>query len=529
MIEASDASIEPLLQSLERCGYRTIHWRVGDPAQLIDALKSGAWDLILCGDGATELDPLVALGLLEARDLDIPLVAIAAEVAHDRAVELAAAGAAGALQWDDLAGLEIIVEREIGAALRRRVQRAKLVQATRKASMSMLASGVVHEVNNPLSYILFNVEGVMEDMAALLKGAAGCREALAAQAGERAALVALGEDAADLLEPGMPEETLETAQEALDGAGRVKDIMSGLGSFSRMEMDDPGPVDLRAPIECAYVMAYNQLKFRAQVVKELQEVPRITAPEGKLSHLFINLMINASQAIDEGDVANNEIRIRTWAGEDLVYVEVKDTGRGMEPEQVERAFDPSYSTRPANEGGGMGLSVCRDIVADLGGEIQLNSEPGTGTAVLITLPTPEEVARRASADAEEIGHGQGRVLVVDDDPSIRSILRRILVDDHEVTLAASGEAAKELILAQEPFDVVLCDLMMSHCDGIDFHRWLVEQDPGLARRTVFVSGGIFTPRSSEYLATVGNLKVEKPFDSKVIRKIVSNLLAQARR
>jgi len=204
----------------------------------------------------------------------------------------------------------------------------------------------------------------------------------------------------------------------------------------------------------------------------------------RLSQVFVNLLGNASQAIT-GPTANNEIRVvartdeRGWA-----VVEIHDTGPGMPPEVVARVFDRFFTTKPAGIGSGLGLSICREIVAWMGGELVVTSEVGRA-------------------------------------------IGRTLEDSHEVTLVDDGETAIERINRGEEFDLVLCDMMMPGMTGMDLYEELAQRRPTLARRMVFMTGGAFTPRAAEFLATVRNPTIAKPFTAIVLRaSLHAHLAAQ---
>ena len=516
--------------------------RVSGVEELAAALEEAPADLILLADQDPDLSPEQVLVHLQERRRDIPLLVLAEQYDADRANALVAAGAADYLDLEDLSRLAPAVRREVRqaavrAGLRRDASKqitrdwrlqALIFQSDRQASMGMLAAGVVHEINNPLAYILYNLEGLCDDLPVLLEALNDCQEALARRAGPREAKQAIGE-AAELLDPEMQEELLDSAREALSGAYRIKDITFGLGTFSKFDDDQPAPVEIKYPIECAHTLAFNELKYRARLVKELNKVPVINASEGGLSQVFLNLLINAAQSIDEGNVANNEIRVRSWAAAGWIHAEVKDTGKGINPEDMERIFEPFYSSRPG--GTGMGLPICRDIVESYGGRIQVESEPGVGTRVKVSFPVGGAINDQASGVAEgesSPGH-RGRVLVVDDEAPIRTVLKRMLGKEHEVVAVASGEEGKAILAKDTGFDLLLCDMMMARTSGVDLHRWLSEKDPGLAQRTVFITGGTFTPKCREYLDGVDNLKIEKPFDTKTLKKLVADMVALARK
>jgi signal transduction histidine kinase len=252
--------------------------------------------------------------------------------------------------------------------------REKLHAADRMASLGTLAAGVAHEINNPLSYMLSNVRFARDELAALAEGLA---------AGEQQRL----------------QEVREALAETLSGGDRVSDIVRDLRAFSHGDEGQGrlGPVNVHAVLDLCGNIARSQLRHRAQLVKHYGELPSILANESRLGQLFLNLIVNAAQAIPEGrDAKTQEVRLTTWReGEDWVVVEVRDTGVGIAPEHLRRLFDPFFTTKPVGVGTGLGLSICHGIVTGLGGRITVESEPERGSAFRVFLP----VARREPAQA----------------------------------------------------------------------------------------------------------------------------------
>jgi CheY-like chemotaxis protein len=262
-------------------------------------------------------------------------------------------------------------------------------------------------------------------------------------------------------------------------------------------------------------------------------VPPVLGAEGKLAQVFLNLLLNAAHAIDEGHAERNEVRVRTWAEGDAVFAEVADTGRGIRPEHRARIFEPFFTTRAAGAGGGLGLAISQSLVTELGGTLSFTSEVGRGSQFVVRLPRLPDGWRPSlpPPDAAPLAprpHARGRVLVVDDEEGIRSSIVRMLGDNHEVVTVASGLAARELLEHDRRFDVVYCDLMMPSLSGMELHAWLTGTDPELAERVVFITGGAFTPGAADYLALVGNLRVEKPLDVAAFRRLTGELVLAAR-
>jgi len=404
---------------------------------------------------------------------------------------------------------------------------ASLAQSDRLASMGMLAAGVAHEINNPLAYILYNLDTLAKDLPQLADSLKRCYSKLGAKLGSEGVQELVGGS----FNPAMLDDMIDRTKDAIGGTERIKAIARGLGTFSRVERDEIGEVDLQYAIECAVNMAYNEIKYRARLVKDYGDVPTILASDGRISQVFLNLLVNAAHAIDEGNVEGNEIRVRTWAEEGNVLAEVSDTGEGIPPENLDRVFDAFFSTKGPGVGSGLGLSICHSIVTSYGGRIDVKSEVGRGTRFTIRLPArrDELETRREEATVEEAAASElhGRILVVDDDPGIRAAITRVLAD-HELITVASGEEARSLVREDDAFDVILCDMMMPKMSGMDLHRWLVGENSALAERMIFFTGGAFTPKAREYLRKTRNPTVAKPFDATALRVLVSKQIASSR-
>jgi two-component system cell cycle sensor histidine kinase/response regulator CckA len=406
---------------------------------------------------------------------------------------------------------------------------AVLGQADRLASMGMLAAGVAHEINNPLVYVLYNVESLTQELPRVAAEAKRCSSALRSAVGDARFAEITGADGG-MLQPTRLQDLVDRTREALAGLQRIKTISKALGTFSRVESVERAKVDLNYAIECAITMAFNEIKYRARLVKDLGRVPPVWASEGKLSQVVLNLLINASHAIDEGKVDSNRISIRSWAEGDDAFMEIEDTGKGIPPENLSRIFEPFFTTKPTGMGSGLGLAICRNIVAAFGGDIRVQSQLGKGTRFVIRLPihaAPREGVPTRGTTQRSAQAGRGRILVVDDEELILRTMKRLLGRDHEVVTAASGEAGRAILERDQSFDVILCDLMMPEMTGMDLHSWLAQRHPALSERMVFVTGGAFTPRASEYLTRVRNLKLEKPIEPRVLEQLVARLIAGA--
>jgi PAS domain S-box-containing protein len=382
----------------------------------------------------------------------------------------------------------------------RRQMQARLLLADRMVSVGTLAAGVAHEINNPLAYAMTNLEAVS---ARRLPARVDRLRSLGGEA------AAVGEDLAQL------GAMIDVAR---DGCERMRDIVRDLRTFTRgADEDRRAAVDVRRVLDASINVAWNEIRHRARLVKDYRDVPVVLANEARLGQVFLNLLVNAAQALQVGDAAENVIRVSARGDESgHVVVEVSDTGAGIPPEHLARIFDPFFTTKPVGVGTGLGLWICQGIVTALGGQITAESTPGGGASFRVSLPAvPEghvQIEPTPRAPAALVGSPRLRVLVVDDEIAIGRTLAIGLADEFDVVTATSGREALELLAGTPPFDVVLCDLMMPEVSGMDVYERVAEIAPHLATRFVFVTGGAFTDRARAFVERVGAPVLEKPFE-----------------
>ena len=384
------------------------------------------------------------------------------------------------------------------AAAKDKELQKRLVAADRMASVGTLAAGVAHEINNPLSYVMANLDLVVEEIRTVSGGSPS----------------------------GRMKELEDLVIEAREGAERVRKIVRGLKTFSRADDEHRGVMDVRPALELAINMSFNEIRHRARLVKDYGQIPLVEADDARLGQVFINLLVNAAQAIPTGNAEGNEIRIVTSTdAQGRAVVDITDTGPGI-PEAVRaRIFEPFFTTKSVGVGTGLGLSICQNIVTGMDGEISVTSVEGRGTSFKVTLPASrvQQLSGTERVTPTPAAARRATVLVVDDEPAVGMALRRIL-RDHEVSVVTNVKAALELIASGQRFDVIFSDLMMPQMTGMDFYHELTRRSPENAGRVVFVSGGAFTSAANDFLEQVANERIEKPFTPKAVRKLVESFL-----
>jgi PAS domain S-box-containing protein len=399
----------------------------------------------------------------------------------------------------------------------RKQMQARLLLADRMVSVGALAAGVAHEINNPLAYVMTNLDMV---------------------AGRRlpplgARLRELGGEAATIGEELV--RVIAMLDVAREGSDRMRDIVRDLRTFTRGAGEEKRTaVDVRRVMDASINLAWNELRHRARLVKEYGDVPPVLANEARLGQVFLNILVNAAQALEVGDAAENVIRVRASREDDgQVVVQVSDTGPGISPAILDRIFDPFFTTKPVGLGTGLGLWICQGIVTSLGGQITAETRPGEGATFRVVLPaatpveqagTPEAAPGATAPDARRL-----ELLVVDDETAIGRTLAIALADEFEVTTVTSGRAALAILAGEPRFDVVLCDLMMPDVSGMDVHERIARERPELAQRFVFVTGGAFTERARNFVDDVGLPVIEKPFDLTKLPPLLRERAAAATR
>ncbi len=374
----------------------------------------------------------------------------------------------------------------------RRQLQAQVAFYDRIASLGTMSAGIAHEINNPLTFVSNNLEHVIVKLAD-----------------------SATPDAAD---------SLDALRDALEGTRRIAGIVRDLKAFSRDDVaPKPVPTNLKRALDVAFKMTNKVTSPRAKLVTTFpDEIPLALATESRLAQVFVNLLINAAQAIPDEKVATGEIRVTVSVEEQHVVIEVADNGTGMKPDVLRRVFDPFFTTKPLGVGTGLGLSICHGLVAGFGGELTVKSELGVGSTFSVRLGRAAHRPVETEASRGVALRRKARVLVVDDEPMILRALGRVLQPHEVVTRSSVDEALPDVTSGK--FDIVLCDLMMPGRTGMELYDIVQRERPELLPRLVFVTGGAFTKAAREFLAAIPNPTVSKPIDTAELSRVIHERL-----
>ena len=264
---------------------------------------------------------------------------------------------------------------------------SQILQQEKMASIGQLAAGVAHEINNPTGFVMSNLNTLSKYIARI-------KEFISCQTEIIEALTTTGlKDKSEYIER-LNEKRKTTKydyvmadidsliNESIEGTERIKTIVQDLKSFSRVDEAEYKPANINAGLESTLNIIWNELKYKAIVKKELSDIPKTKCNLGQLNQVFMNLLVNAAQAIEN----HGEINVKTWHEEDNIFISISDTGCGIEEDKIGRIFEPFYTTKEVGKGTGLGLSITYDIIRKHNGAIQVKSKPGEGTTFTIKIP-----------------------------------------------------------------------------------------------------------------------------------------------
>jgi PAS domain S-box-containing protein len=382
---------------------------------------------------------------------------------------------------------------------RKRTEQALRV-SERMASLGTLASGVAHEINNPLTYLMLS----LRQIGRLLQR----NEAL--------------------LPKGFADKVREPLEYADEGAQRVAEIVNDLRAFSRPNDVDLRTVDADDVIDSALRMVGSDIKHRATLERRRGDAPKILVNPARLGQVVLNLLVNALHAIEERSAKDSWIRVATGTDEDgAAMIEISDSGVGIAEENIDRIFDPFFTTKRVGVGTGLGLSVSHSMVAAMGGRIEVETQLGTGSTFRVCLPaaTADTDGPRESLVDSTALVASCRLLVVDDDANVAHVMASAL-DHHHVTVARSAQAALALLTKQD-FDLVLCDVMMPGKSGPQLFHELIAKRPAYAQRFVLMTGGELSDATKDLARAHDVPCLLKPLSSAAVERTLQKLLRRS--
>jgi PAS domain S-box-containing protein len=362
--------------------------------------------------------------------------------------------------------------------------------ASRLATVGEMASGIAHEINNPLTAVIGYADLV------------------------------LGRD--------IPQEAKDDVRIIHNGAKRVADIVKRLLTFARQYQPERTYLDINKIIKTtlelrAYELETSNIKVTTNLAPDL---PRTMADAGQLQQVLLNLIINAETEMNLAH-KGGKLLVKTETVDDTIRISFKDDGPGITKENLERIFNPFFTTREVGKGTGLGLSLCHGIIAEHNGRIYAKSKPGRGATFIVELPviTEEKQLEMAEPAEEAKKVAPARILVVDDEPAIYQFLERLLTGEgHEVeTVTSAGDALERMKGTR--YNLILLDIKLPGKSGIELYKRMQKIAESLTRRVVFITGDVMGTDTRNFLSRTRVPYITKPFDTEQLKRDLNRRLA----
>lgn len=445
--------------------------------------------LILCGDRILYANTVAyaSFGPIEEATLIVPLLRTASR--EGGAARVPQTGDAVG-NWEVLAPTsisfggelaELLVARDVG---QRVTMEGHLRAAERMVALGGLAAGLAHEINNPLTYVIGNLELAQEGV------------------GDIKARIA----------------------RALGGAVRVRQVVSQLRALANPTASELVPVHLGPAVESAIGLALGVGHLPATIHREFAQVGTISANPVWIGQIALNLVSNALQAMADLPRAQRSLHIRANPLPDGgTTVEFADSGPGIDPTIAERLFEPFTTSRLEQGGSGLGLYICRELATRMGGSLELVSTGPTGTTFRLVLAASKAEQAVVETPPVALPRRSGRVLVVDDERVIVELLTNYL--GHHHVEACYDVHSASIALAREHWDAVVLDIILPDRSGIELYDEIAARNPHQASRVLFVTGGSLAPDVARFLMRAPNAALLKPFDFRELVNQVDRLVA----
>jgi signal transduction histidine kinase/two-component SAPR family response regulator len=378
------------------------------------------------------------------------------------------------------------------------------LQSEKLASIGMLAAGVAHEINNPASFVLANVDSL-----------AGILRRLDETLRYEKVYEKNGYLASQLFD------AMTVVQESKEGMARIHRIARDLHSFSRVDDDANALSDVNAAVDSALTMLRSELRYRATVERSLRATQLVRASAARLGQVFLNLLVNAAHALADLHPRRNRLYVRSRDEGAQVVIEIEDNGPGIPPAIMPRIFESFFTTKPPELGTGLGLPISLDIVRRAGGELVAESEPGRGALFRVRLPAAMGVPSVKTRTVPSLKAIQRRrVLAIDDEALLLKAFQRMLVCHHDIETKLGAREALRCFGQDREFDVVLCDLQMPDMSGVELYQAVKQQWPELAQRFIFITGGAFSAEARRFLEDADIACINKPFQLRELLELI---------
>jgi len=441
------------------------------------------------------------------------------------AIALGADEAAVMPQVDEPSVLAFLDRVRLRATLRREVERITqdVAHAEKLTALGTLVAGVGHELNNPLSAITLNLEILNDIVMNNLRSVAQLKELATHSSGyDPALLERLTALAPEHARVGRIFEDISAATDL------VAELVRDLRVFSRSsQLERKTVVDPSAVIEQALRLVRREIIGNGIIERDYDaHVPKIVAPRNKLTQVLTNLLVNAAHAIAERPGVAHRVRVSVRSDEQFVAISVSDTGPGVPEDAIERIFDPFFTTKREGYGTGLGLSISRATLRQLGGDLMVTSVFGEGATFICLVPlataeTLQAASSWASYSVEVPDEVTAmNVLLVDDDERVLRAGARVLQGRHRVLTARDGQEAIDLLMSGSNADVVVLELDIPECDGIELVEWLEKHRPDLAERVVIATAAQDRERFGDFLRQRSLTVLNKPFRADALLRAI---------
>ncbi len=390
---------------------------------------------------------------------------------------------------------DITEQKQAEQEKRRLEEKAQIT--SRLAAVGEMAAGIAHEINNPLTGVLGFAELIME-------------------------------------KDDIPDDIRENLMMIADGSQRVANIVKRLLTFARQSKPVKTLANLNELIETTlklreYVLKTNSINV---VTRFDPELPWSVIDPGQLQQVFLNLIVNAEQAMKKAH-GRGTLTITTEKLDNMLRLSFQDDGPGITKENMRHVFEPFFTTKAPGEGTGLGLSLSRSIVLEHDGEMSVESEVGKGATFIVELPmvealSAEEETATPTPEVKPLAAQNNKILVVDDEPTIRELLEKVLTRmGHKVDVTADAGTAMDKIYAGEAYDLIITDVRMPGMNGIELYSRILEKSPEMKNRTIFITGDVMGIDIRTFLIQNKLPYIAKPFDIVLLKEKINAILGES--